>query len=144
MDRLDYLKDQHRKAKEGGYYLGYKPVRGAYMEKENVESNMGYPTPLFVPRRRKPIQTSTMPFVTLWTPGKVISLFAGTHNEASTYLILECMERKGTTEQRRKHLVWSIVWNERPHQLQFICFRLQCGKILAFWTGSGCHVLPYS
>ena len=23
-DRLDYLKDQHRKAKEGGYYLGYK------------------------------------------------------------------------------------------------------------------------
>ena len=34
-DRLDYLKKQHELARQNGYYLGYKIVRGAYMEKEN-------------------------------------------------------------------------------------------------------------
>ena len=46
-DRLDYLKEQHRLAKEGGYYLGYKLVRGAYMEKENARAEeLGYRTPI--------------------------------------------------------------------------------------------------
>ncbi len=34
-DRLVFLKEAHIKAKQDGYYLGIKLVRGAYMEKEN-------------------------------------------------------------------------------------------------------------
>jgi len=34
-DRLAFLKKAHIKAKQDGYYLGIKLVRGAYMEKEN-------------------------------------------------------------------------------------------------------------
>ena len=46
-DRLDYLKERHQQAKEKGYKLGYKVVRGAYLEKENerAEDN-NYPTPI--------------------------------------------------------------------------------------------------
>ena len=37
-DRLDYLKEQHQKANGAGYRIGYKLVRGAYMEKENARA----------------------------------------------------------------------------------------------------------
>jgi proline dehydrogenase len=33
-DRLEFLKASHKKAKENGYFLAVKLVRGAYMEKE--------------------------------------------------------------------------------------------------------------
>ena len=37
-DRLDFLKSSHQRAKDGGYILGCKLVRGAYMVKEAVLS----------------------------------------------------------------------------------------------------------
>ncbi|MBT3588758.1 MAG: proline dehydrogenase, partial [Flavobacteriaceae bacterium] len=46
-DRFDYLKEAHRKAKEGAYKLGYKIVRGAYLEKENDRAEeKGYTSPM--------------------------------------------------------------------------------------------------
>ena len=93
-DRLDYLKDQHRKAKEGGYYLGYKLVRGAYMEKENARAEeMGYPTPICASKEETDTNFDNAVHY-IMDNLKVISLFAGTHNEASTYLILECMKER--------------------------------------------------
>ncbi len=37
-DRLKFLKESHKKAKENGYHLAVKLVRGAYMEKERFSS----------------------------------------------------------------------------------------------------------
>ncbi len=46
-DRLDYLKQQIEKAREKGYLLGAKLVRGAYMEKERERAGaMGYKSPI--------------------------------------------------------------------------------------------------
>lgn len=46
-DRLDFLKASHEKSKQGGYILGAKLVRGAYMEKERRRAEeMGYPSPV--------------------------------------------------------------------------------------------------
>lgn len=46
-DRLQYLKDSYERAREGGYLLGAKLVRGAYMEKErNRAAKLGYPSPI--------------------------------------------------------------------------------------------------
>jgi proline dehydrogenase len=36
-DRLNYLKSYNQIAKEEGFHIGMKLVRGAYMEKENNE-----------------------------------------------------------------------------------------------------------
>ncbi len=46
-DRLQCLRDAHETAKEQGYLLGAKLVRGAYIEKErNRAEKMGYPSPI--------------------------------------------------------------------------------------------------
>ncbi|MBK8880705.1 MAG: proline dehydrogenase family protein [Haliscomenobacter sp.] len=46
-DRLSYLKDSYEQARQEGYLIGAKLVRGAYLEKErNRAEAMGYPSPI--------------------------------------------------------------------------------------------------
>lgn len=46
-DRLQFLFDSYQLAKRGGYKLGAKMVRGAYMDKERARAiEMGYPSPI--------------------------------------------------------------------------------------------------
>jgi len=93
-DRMEYLKEQHQKAKEGGYYLGYKLVRGAYLEKENSRAEeMGYPTPICASKEETDANFDSAVHY-IMNNVKEISLFAGTHNEASTKLVLACMKEK--------------------------------------------------
>jgi len=48
-DRYSFLQLSHRIAKEQGFILGAKVVRGAYMEKERARAQqMGYPSPIHV------------------------------------------------------------------------------------------------
>lgn len=94
-DRLDYLKERHRLAKEKGYKLGYKIVRGAYLEKENerAEEN-NYPTPVC---QSKEATDENFDAVVAYILDNLddISLFLGSHNEQSTYKAMEIMEEKG-------------------------------------------------
>ena len=93
-DRLDYLKKQHAKAKAGGYKLGYKVVRGAYLEKENERAeDKGYPTPICESKKATDDNfNAVMKYI--FDNLDDISLFLGTHNENSNYLALEIMETK--------------------------------------------------
>ena len=91
VDRMDYLKEQHQKAKEGGYYLGYKLVRGAYLEKENERAEaLGYPTPICASKDETDANYNAA-VAYIMDNLKEISLFAGTHNEASSKLIVDGM-----------------------------------------------------
>ncbi len=93
-DRLDYLKEQHKKAKAGGYKLGYKIVRGAYLEKENERAEeKGYNTPM---HKSKDATDSDFNAILLYIIDNLddIELFIGTHNEDSNYLAMEIMEEK--------------------------------------------------
>jgi proline dehydrogenase len=46
-DRLEFLKKSHEEAKQKGYTLAVKIVRGAYMEKERARAaEKGYPSPI--------------------------------------------------------------------------------------------------
>lgn len=48
-DRLQFLFDSYQLARQGGYMLGAKLVRGAYMEKERARAEEeGYPSPIQV------------------------------------------------------------------------------------------------
>ena len=91
-DRLDYLKEQHAKANVGGYRIGYKLVRGAYMEKENLRAEeMGYPTPICASKEETDANfDAALRYILQYLD--TISLFAGTHNEESSLLLMDLMK----------------------------------------------------
>lgn len=94
-DRLDYLKEQHQRAKAKGYKLGFKIVRGAYMEKENERAEeKGYPTPICASKQATDDHFNSVVRYILDNL-QDISLFLGSHNEQSSYLAMEIMEGKG-------------------------------------------------
>lgn len=97
-DRLDYLKKLHDQAKVEGFYIGMKIVRGAYMEKENNRAEeMGYPTPICESKEATDINYDlTMEY--MMDNLDVMSIFAGTHNESSSYKLIEMMESRGISK----------------------------------------------
>src|SRR5690606_35198475 len=94
-DRMDFVKKQLEHAKTHGYYLGYKIVRGAYMEKENERAiKKNYPTPICESKAATDENFNEAAKFIL-DHLENISLFVGRHNEASCYLIMELMKEKG-------------------------------------------------
>lgn len=94
-DRIQYLKELHARAKEGGFKVGAKIVRGAYMEKENARaSKMGYPSPICENKEATDVNFNGALTYCLAHLNE-ISVFVGTHNEVSNYLALQIMEDKG-------------------------------------------------
>ncbi len=90
--RLEYLKALHQRAHQKGFHIGMKVVRGAYMEKERERAEeFGYASPIcdtkaatdknFDAAIRYMIEHSNM------------AIFAGTHNEESSYLLLELVKK---------------------------------------------------
>ncbi|MES2239173.1 MAG: proline dehydrogenase family protein [Bacteroidota bacterium] len=93
-DRMDYLKVIHQKAKQEGFCIGIKLVRGAYMEKENerAEEN-NVKSPIFSSKQETDSSyDDALAYIT--DDLAVFSLFAGTHNEASAYYLMELMQQK--------------------------------------------------
>lgn len=90
-DRLEYLQQLHKRSK-GQYYLGFKIVRGAYMEKERERATEhGYKSPICVD---KPATDKNFDEVLEYIIENIndISVFVGTHNENSSYLGMELMK----------------------------------------------------
>ncbi len=93
-DRMDYLKQLHERAKADGFKIGMKVVRGAYMEKENDRATeKGYKTPICASKKETDLNFDTAVAYILENL-EDISLFAGTHNEESTYTLLELMKSR--------------------------------------------------
>ena len=97
-DRLDYLKKLHEHAKAEGFYIGMKLVRGAYMEKENKRAEeMGYPTPICESKEATDNNYDvTMEY--MMDNLDSMSIFAGTHNEESSYKLIAMMQAKGISK----------------------------------------------
>ena len=91
-DRLDYLKDLHEKASEKGYYIGMKVVRGAYMEKERERAKeKGYRSPICDSKQMTDENyDNAIKFI---MENSKMALFAGTHNENSSYLLMKLAEK---------------------------------------------------
>ena len=97
-DRMDYLKQLHAKAENDGFYIGMKLVRGAYMEKENNRAlQFGYPTPICADKAATDANYDTAVDY-MMTHLERMAIFAGTHNEESSYKLMACMEQKGISK----------------------------------------------
>ncbi|MDG5491667.1 proline dehydrogenase family protein [Psychroserpens sp. SPM9] len=94
-DRLDYLKGIHERAVADGFKVGFKIVRGAYMEKERKRAEeKGYPSPICEHKQATDENFDTcMTYILKHL--ETISLFIGTHNEQSCYLAMELMQELG-------------------------------------------------
>lgn len=101
-DRLDYLKQLHQKAKQEGFYIGMKIVRGAYMEKENARAEAkGYPTPI-CPSKEATDANYDAAVLYMMEHLETMAIFAGTHNESSSYALMNLMQERNikTNDER--------------------------------------------
>lgn len=103
-DRLDYLKKLHQQANSEGFYIGMKIVRGAYMEKENLRAEeKGYPTPIC---ESKEVTDENYDAAIHYMIENIdrMSIFAGTHNELSSYKLMEFMQERNIDKKDQR--IW--------------------------------------
>lgn len=94
-DKLEYLKLQYEKAKEKGYKLGAKLVRGAYMEKERRwASERGYPSPIH-PDKEATDRAYNKGLMFCIEHYKDIAVCNGSHNKESIELMVDRIEELG-------------------------------------------------
>ncbi len=94
-DRLDYLKNLHDQAKAEGFFIGMKLVRGAYMEKENERAEArGLKSPICVSKEATDINYDAAILYMVENIDRM-AVFAGTHNEESSYKLMQLMTEKG-------------------------------------------------
>ncbi len=103
-DRVAFLNESLRKAQAGGYHLGIKLVRGAYMEKERERAKeKGYPSPIHPdkPSVDKAYDEGLRICVENIDRMAIVS---GTHNERSSILLTELISENGL--RRNDDRIW--------------------------------------
>ena len=96
-DRIAYLKALHEKAKVKGFYIGMKVVRGAYMEKERDRAEeKGYASPICKNKAASDVNYNTA--TKYMMENDKMALFVGTHNEDSSYLVMEMAKKHNIKE----------------------------------------------
>lgn len=140
-DRLAFLKQSFEKATASGYHLGAKLVRGAYMEKERQRAQeKGYPSPIQDTKADSDRDYDlALQFCT--DHSDRIALCAGTHNEASSKLLVELMSAK-KIDAGNKYVFFSQLLGMSDH----ISFNLSdAGYNVAKYVPYGPvkEVLPY-
>lgn len=94
-DRLQYLKDARRLARNDGYIYAVKLVRGAYMEKERERAaRFGYPSPIHATKADTDADFDAAIDYCL-KHHRAMAFVAATHNEHSTeYLAMSMHEHQ--------------------------------------------------
>jgi proline dehydrogenase len=140
-DRLDYLKEEHKKALANGYKLGYKIVRGAYLEKENERAEaMGYKTPICETKEATDTCFNEVLNYILNNLSE-IELFIGTHNEESTYLAIHQMKEKKIAKNDSR--VWFGQLYGMSDHITFNLAKLGYGVAKYIPFGPVKDVMPY-
>jgi len=94
-DRLTYLKESHDRSKDGGYFIGVKIVRGAYMEKERARAiEKGYESPI-QPNKDATDRDYNLALEYTLENHAGISICAGTHNEYSSLILTQLLDKYG-------------------------------------------------
>jgi proline dehydrogenase len=98
------LKKLHEVAEKEGFFIGMKLVRGAYMEKENKRAEeKNYVSPICVSKEATDVNYDAAVHYMLDHLDSM-SIFAGTHNELSSYKLMEMMEQKGIAKNDNR--IW--------------------------------------
>ena len=113
-DRLDFLRKAHEKARENGYFLGLKLVRGAYMEKENDRAEtLGYTSPIHKTKEAVDLDFDEGLMYCL-AHIKEIAFCAATHNENSCRLLVETAHANNV-DLRHPHIHFAQLYGMSDH-----------------------------
>lgn len=140
-DRLEFLKLSHRIAKEQGFILGEKLVRGAYMEKERSRAlSLGYPSPI-QPDKESSDRDFDAAVKYCIDNLNDIAIVLGSHNEKSNLLGAHLLQERGIAHNH-PHVHFSQLYGMSDH----ITFNLakegyNVSKYLPF--GPMKDVIPY-
>lgn len=103
-DRMEYLKKLHERADKDGFTIGMKIVRGAYMEKEDKRAQeLGYVSPICVSKEATDENYDTAISYMIDNLNSM-AIFAGTHNEESSYKLMKLMADKGIAKDDKR--IW--------------------------------------
>ena len=101
-DRLEFLTSCSENAKKHGIKYGIKLVRGAYMEKERARAQkLGYPSPIY-PDKNASDDAYNTALKFILEHEMIFALCAGTHNEESSLLLTQELERKQISRDNDK------------------------------------------
>ena len=101
-DRLEFLISCSENAKKHGIKYGIKLVRGAYMEKERARAQkLGYPSPIY-PDKNASDDAYNTALKFILEHEMLCALCAGTHNEESSLLLTQELERKQISRDNDK------------------------------------------
>ena len=101
-DRLEFLARCSENAKKHGIKYGVKLVRGAYMEKERARAQkLGYPSPIY-PDKNASDDAYNTALKFILEHEMLFALCAGTHNEESSLLLTQELERKQISRDNDK------------------------------------------
>jgi proline dehydrogenase len=108
-DRLEFLKESHRHAREKGYILAVKLVRGAYMEKERARAQeKGHPSPIQPDKASTDRDYDAAVEYCLEHLAET-AFVAGTHNEKSVQNLARKMKEKELPENH-PHIFFSQLY----------------------------------
>ncbi|MEO6334276.1 MAG: proline dehydrogenase family protein [Pyrinomonadaceae bacterium] len=108
-DRLQYLRAVRKQAKQDGYILGVKLVRGAYMEKERERATeMGYESPIQGDKKATDRDYNAALEYCI-DHLEDVAFVAGTHNERSTQLLAQMMHQRGLSHEH-PHIFYSQLY----------------------------------
>lgn len=101
-DRLQFLKDSHTRAKEAGFKVGFKLVRGAYMEKERQRAaEKGYRDPI-QPDKKSCDRDFDLALRYCVDNAQEIAICCGSHNENSNLLLAKLMDERGINRSDKR------------------------------------------
>jgi proline dehydrogenase len=105
-DKLASIKNDHAVAVKGGFILGAKLVRGAYMEKERKRAEeKGYQSPIQPDKQSADKDyDASLDYCTDHIDS--IAFVAGTHNEESCRLLADLLDKKGI-DHKNPHVYFS-------------------------------------
>ena len=103
-DRLGYLKELINKNSKSKFKLGFKLVRGAYMEKERLLAKKGnYKSPICSTKSDTDMNFD-LAVEFMFDNIKKIDFFVATHNENSNYKVMELMNKNSLQNSTEK--IW--------------------------------------
>jgi len=140
-DRLAYLKQLHKQAQTEDFYIGMKLVRGAYMEKENERAaERGLKSPICISKEATDINYNAAVAYMIENIDKM-AVFAGTHNEESSYMLMQLMEEKEISKNDHRIFFGQLLGMSDNISFNLAASNYNVAKYLPF--GPVSDVLPY-